>query len=431
MAPLLQTLLENKQMDRSIEIEVSSRKKKKGILLLFFIALILVSGVLALRKFIKPSLNASEITTSGVVLGSIENTINASGEVLPEFEEIIASPIQASIQQVIMEPGKKVKKGQSILRLDKTATQSEYDKLQFQMESKANEIRKLRLDLEKSFFDIKSNNSIKQLKISNLKDGVSSAQRLLKAGGGTREDVERAALDLKIAGLEKLQLENEIRSKQQTMKIEIREAEIALAIQRNDLKALKRKLDLAEVVATRDGVVTWVNKNIGASINQGEALVRIADLGSFKIAGSMADNMLDQISNSMPAIIRIGESKLKGRIVNISPAINNNIVSFDIKLDDKDTKLLRPNQKVDVFLVTEVRPKVLQVANGPAFNGRGKQDVFVIKNGRAERRTVEAGLSNFDYIEILSGLNAGETVITSDMSAYKNSRSIAILTNQK
>jgi HlyD family secretion protein len=418
-------------MDRSIEIEVSSRKKKKGILLLFCVSLILVLGVLVLRRFIKPSLNASEITTSNVVLGSIENTINASGEVLPEFEEIISSPIQASIQQVIMEPGKKVTKGQSILRLDKTATQSEYDKLQFQMESKANEIKKLKLDLEKSFFDIKSNNSIKQLKISNLKDGVSSAQRLLKAGGGTREDVERAALDLKIAGLEKLQLENEIRSKQQTMKIEIREAEIALAIQRNDLQALKRKLDLAEVVATRDGVVTWVNKNIGASINQGEALVRIADLGSFKVAGSMADNMLDQISNSMPAIIRIGESKLKGRIVNISPAINNNIVSFDIKLDDKDTKILRPNQKVDVFLVTEIRPKALQVANGPAFNGRGKQDVFVLKNGSAERRTVEAGLSNFDFIEIKSGLKAGETVITSDMSSYKNYKSIPIANNQK
>jgi HlyD family secretion protein len=418
-------------MDRSIEIEVSSRKKKKGILLLFCVSLILVLGVLVLRRFIKPSLNASEITTSNVVLGSIENTINASGEVLPEFEEIISSPIQASIQQVIMEPGKKVTKGQSILRLDKTATQSEYDKLQFQMESKANEIKKLKLDLEKSFFDIKSNNSIKQLKISNLKDGVSSAQRLLKAGGGTREDVERAALDLKIAGLEKLQLENEIRSKQQTMKIEIREAEIALAIQRNDLQALRRKLDLAEVVATRDGVVTWVNKNIGASINQGEALVRIADLGSFKVAGSMADNMLDQISNSMPAIIRIGESKLKGRIVNISPAINNNIVSFDIKLDDKDTKILRPNQKVDVFLVTEIRPKALQVANGPAFNGRGKQDVFVLKNGSAERRTVEAGLSNFDFIEIKSGLKVGETVITSDMSSYKNYKSIPIANNQK
>lgn len=418
-------------MDRSIAIEVSAKRRTKVIIWTSCIALLLISAIWLMRGFLKPALSTGDISISRVEVGAIENTINAAGEILPEFEEIISSPIQASIQEVLLEPGRKVTKGQSILRLDKSATESAYERLQFQMESKANEIRKLKLDLEKSFFDIKSNNNIKELRISNLKDGVTSAQRLLKAGGGTREEVEQAALNLKVAGLEKLQLENEIRSKQQTMKIEIREAEIALAIQKNDLEALKRKLDRADVVATRDGVVTWVNKNIGASINEGEALVRIANLSSFKVAGSIADNMLDQIFNSMPAIIRIGGNQLKGSIANISPAINNNIVSFEIRLDVKDSKILRPNQKVDVFLVTESRPKVMRVANGPAFNGSGRQDVFVLKDGVAERRSVQTGLSNFDYIEVIRGVKAGEEVITSDMSSYKNYKVISIVNQQK
>lgn len=101
---------------------------------------------------------------------------------MPEFEEVLASPINASIKSVLPDAGNEVKKDQSILTLDKSVTQTEYDKLKFQMESKENEISKLKLDLEKSFFDIKSNNSIKQLRISNLKDAVSSAKRLLKAG---------------------------------------------------------------------------------------------------------------------------------------------------------------------------------------------------------------------------------------------------------
>lgn len=414
-------------MDRSIEIEVAATKKKRRLIIIIAVVLSLLLATWLIRSLLKPSLYTSDIMVSKVELGAVENTISATGEVLPEFEEIIASPIQASIQEVLLEPGRKVVKGQSILRLDKSATQSEYERLQFQMESKANEISKLKLTLEKSFYDIKSNNSIKELRISNLKDNVSAAQRLLKAGGGTREDVEKAALDLKVAQLEKQQLENEIRSKQQTMKIEIREAEIALAIQKSDLQALKRKLDRAEIVASREGVVTWVNKNIGASINEGEALVRIANLSSFKVAGSMSDNMLDQIYNSMPAVIRIGENQLKASISNISPAINNNIVSFDLRLDDKAAKTLRPNQKVDVFLITETRPKVMRVSNGPAFNGAGKQDVFVLNKGVAERRTVETGLSNFDYIEIKSGLKPGDQVITTDMSAYKHYQAIPIL----
>ncbi|MGQ7855465.1 efflux RND transporter periplasmic adaptor subunit [Pedobacter sp. WC2501] len=413
-------------MDKLIEEEVSSKRKKKTYLIIFIIIIILATTVWLVRFYFKPSLTDADITTARVETGIIENTINATGEILPEFEEVLTSPINASIKNVLMDAGNKVNKGQSILSLDKSVTQTDYGKLQFQMESKENEIRKLKLDLEKSFFDIKSNNNIKQLRISNLKDAVSSAKRLLKAGGGTKEDVERTELDLKVAELEKLQLENEIRSKQQTMKIEIREAEIALAIQRNDLDALKRKLDLADVIATRPGVITWVNKNIGSSVHEGDALVKIADLSGFKVAGSMSDNLLDKIHNNMAAIIRIGNTQLRGSIVNISPSVSNAIVSFDIQLNQKDSKELRPNQKVDVFLVTATRNGVLRIANGPAFNGSNLQEVFVLKNGIAERRAVKTGLSNFDYVEILSGLKAGDEVITSDMGNYKNTKTITI-----
>lgn len=413
-------------MDTQIEEKVINRKKKKRILISCVVVAMLIATAWLIRYYFKPSLTKADFTTAKVTTGIIENTINATGEVLPEFEEIIASPISASIKKVLMDAGNKVNKGQSILTLDKSITQTAYEKLRFQMESKENDIRKLKLDLEKSFFDIKSNNSIKQLRISNLKDAVSSAKRLLNAGGGTKEDVERAQLDLKVAELEKLQLENEIKSKQQTMKIEIREAEISLAIQRSDLDALKRKLDLAEVVATRQGVITWVNKNIGASINEGEALVRIADLSGFKVAGSMSDNMLEKVNNHMAAIIRVGDKQLRGTIVNISPAVKNGIISFDIQLNDKSNAALRPNQKVDVFLITDTRNGVLRIANGAAFNGSNLQEVFVIKNGIAERRTVKTGLSNFDYIEIVSGLKEGDEVITSDMASYKNVKKITI-----
>ena len=416
-------------MDTLIEAEVNAKRKKKRFLWLLISIAILVACVWLLRYYFNPSLKESDFTTAKVEKGIVENTLNASGEVLPEFEEILASPINASIKNVLMDAGNKVQKGQSILTLDKSVTQADYEKLQFQMESKQNEISKLKLDLEKSFFDIKSNNSIKQLRISNLKDAVTSAKRLLKAGGGTKEDVERAELDLKVAELEKQQLENEIKSKQQTMKIEIKEAEIALAIQRNDFNSLKRKLDLAAIVATRAGVITWVNKNIGASIREGEALVRIADLSGFKVAGSMTDNQLDKIHNNMPAVIRIGDAQLRGTIINISPAVSNGIVSFDIQLDQKDSKELRPNQKVDVFLVTATRNGVMRLANGPAFTGANEQEVFVVNNGIAESRTIKTGLSNFDYVEILSGLKVGDEVITSDMKNFKNTKKITINKN--
>jgi len=413
-------------MDRQIAEEVSKIKKKKMLVVILIVAIVLTLSLVAMRYYIKPVLHPSEFSTSTVEIGYVENTVNATGEVLPEFEEILTSPIQAALRNVLMDAGAAVKAGQSVLTLDKTAAQAEHDKLSYLIESKENEINKLRLDLDKSFYDIQSNNKIKQLRISNFKDAVASAERLFKAGGGTREDVEQAELNLRVAVLEKQQLENEIRNKQQTMKIEIREAELALAIQRNDEQALKRKLALAEIIATRPGVITWINKNIGASINEGEPLVRIANLSSYKIAGSISDNLMDQLHTGMPAIIRINELQLRGRVTSISPSVSNAIGSFDVQLDEKNNRLLRPNMKVDVFLITNAHNKVLRTTNGPAFKGSDLQDVFVLQQGRALRRTVKTGLSNFDFIEVLSGLKAGDQIITSDMSKFEFSDEISI-----
>lgn len=414
-------------MDKVIEAEVIQARRKKTIRIILLVVVFIATAVWLLRGSLTASVSRRVITTAVVERGNVENTVSASGEVLPEFEETVTSPIAASIQQVLLDAGSKVMPGQSILTLDKAAAMAEIEKQQFQLESKRNEIRKLRLQLDKSFYDIKSSNDIKQLRINSLEADVENAKRLYKAGGGTREDIEKAEQNLKVARLEKLQLENEISSKQQTMQVEMREAAIAASIQENDLKELQRRLQRASIVASRPGVVTWVNKNIGSTIRDGEALAKIADLSSFKVQGSISDTYLDQVRPGMKAIIRINEEKLGGTVVKIQPAIQNNIVYFDIRLDSVNNAMLRPNMKVELFLVTAASNNVLRVANGPAFKGAADQDVFVVIGNKAERRPVHIGMSNFDYVEIKDNVRAGELIITSDLSSFRNAKTINLL----
>src|SRR5271169_1554891 len=119
-------------MDKEITQEVTSQNRKKGIVITLISVAVLVLAVWLVRAIFKSTLKRSEITTAVVQVGDIENTINATGEVLPEFEENITSPINASIKNVTMDAGNKVKAGQSILTLDKSAAQNDYDKQKFQ-----------------------------------------------------------------------------------------------------------------------------------------------------------------------------------------------------------------------------------------------------------------------------------------------------------
>lgn len=413
-------------MDKNIEQQVLSGKKKKTVRYVLLGMILLIVVVVAMRYGLGSTLRQSEITTAIVSRGNIENTINASGEVLPEFEEVISSPIAASVQKVLLDAGRRIRTGQSILMLDKSAAQMEYEKLKFQLESKQNDIRKIKLELDKSFYDIKSNNNIKQLRINSLKASVENAKRLLKAGGGTREDVEQAELNLKVAQLEKQQLENEISSKQQSMRLEMKEVELAASIQQNDLEVLGRKLTQANIQASRDGVVTWVNKNIGAAVQPGEVLARIADLSGFKVKGTISDNSVGLLKNGMTAIIRIGETQVRGKVINIYPSVQNATVSFDIKPDSSNNKLFRPNLKADVFLVTDRHEQVLKVSNGPAFQGTPSQYIYVLKDGIATRKLVQIGLSNFDDVELKDEVKEGDVIITSDLKEFKNISQISI-----
>ncbi len=414
-------------MDKELSIHEVRKQKSKNWLIGIVALVVILLIVWWLRNTLSSSIRKSEIRTAVAEMGAVENTLTASGEVQPEFEQVITSPITAVIQQVFLDAGSNIKAGEKILELDKEATQLTFDKEKDEVDLKRNKVVKLRLDLDKSFYDLKISDSIKAMKITSLRADVENAKRLQKAGGGTREAIETAEMNLRIAELEKKQLENDIKIKQQTMRADIKESELSAQIQEKQLMEYQSKLQKANIIATRSGVLTYVNKNLGSKVSEGEILARLADLGSFKIIGAISDNYADQVKIGMPVIIRINDTQLRGSLTNIQPSVQNNILSFDVALDSKSTHLLRPKLKVEVYLITAAQQNVVRVANGPAFKGASMQEVFVLrKDGKAEKRTVKVGLANFDYVEIIEGIKPGETVIISDLSEYKNTKELEI-----
>nr|WP_290940066.1 efflux RND transporter periplasmic adaptor subunit [Haliscomenobacter sp.] len=128
----------------------------------------------------------------------------------------------------------------------------------------------------------------------------------------------------------------------------------------------------------------------------------------------------------LPVIVRINETDLRGMITQIKPSVENDVVQFSVQLDDAQNAALRPNMKVEIFVVTSRAKQSVRVANGPAFNGKKRQNIFVLENGLARRREIEVGLSNFDYVEIKNGIRPGEKVIVTDLSRFEHLREITL-----
>jgi len=413
-------------MDREIAPEYVKSEKSRRWVIGTLIVFSIIVAIYLFRQSLTSSIDANRIRTGIVQTGDVENTLTATGEVIPAYEQIITSPIKASIKRVLLTPGTRIEPGQAILELDKSLTQIEFERFQDQLSLKQNSIEQLRMKLNKELYDAEIGDKIKSLNINKLRADFEDARRLQKVGGGTAEDITRAENALKIAELEKKQLENNLSYNRESMSASLRETQLGAQIEGKNLKELQHKLRMADIVADRKGVLTWVNENIGSSVSEGEMLAKVADLGSFRVDGSCSDVYADQVKVGMGVLVKLNETVLQGIITQVKPAVKDGVIGFAIQLDNASNVSLRPNMKVDVYVVTNVSLKTLRIQNGPAFTGKRKQFIYVLENGKALRREVETGLSNFDYVEIKSGLKVGEKVILTDMNQYEHLEEISI-----
>lgn len=414
-------------MDREIDPTVVKQEdwKRRGWIVL--IVLLLIGGIFGLRSLLSTKVEANRLRMARAELGRMDNTLNASGEVIPAFEQVITAPIRAEVKEVLTAVGTTIEPGTPIVSLDKSFSELAYEKLKQELELQRNSITKLGFQLDKTLFDLKIMDSIKALRINQLQAELDNAIRLESIGGGTQEGIDKAALDLKIAQLEKQQLENDLRIQEKSTVTDLKELEIQSNIQANAIREMEEKLKRADIVAQRKGVLTWVNDNIGSTVSEGESLARIADLQSYRVLATCSDLYAERLRVGMQVIVRLtDEDQILGSITNIRPTIENNVITFDVQLEDSAHPMLRPNQRVEVFVVTASKNNIVRVQNGPAFKDRASQRVFVMKGEMAERRDIQVGMTSFDHVEILSGIEAGEEVIISDMSRFEHLETIKI-----
>lgn len=176
-------------------------------------------------------------------------------------------------------------------------------------------------------------------------------------------------------------------------------------------------------------MVTWVNEEIGATVNAGEPLARVADLSSFKIKATISDTYAEQLKVGGPVTVRINNTDLRGEIANIQPKVENGIITFYVRLQEKNHQALRSNLRVEVFVLTDFRPNVLRVKNGPFFTGATEQAVFVVEGDKATRRLLKTGASNLDFVELQGDIAAGERIILSNTKEYAHLSEIQLTDN--
>ncbi len=414
-------------MDRPL----SQQKQRKNNLRPYFrIAAILGAVAILfflLRSVLTTKADRDEFQMATVELGDIANSISAYGSVVPAFEEQVNAPVATEIKEVLVRSGAAVQAGVLLMSLDEEYIQLEYEQTKDQVELRKTNITRLGYEYEKNLNELKYDDSIKELQVSALEAQLKDAQRLQQIGSATIEEVEKAKLDLEIAQLEKKKLENDLKFREKTTESDRRKLELEVLIEEKKLQELRRKLNETEVTSPRPGVVTWINESIGQKVNEGDPLVRLANLEAFRIEASCSDRYANIVKTGLPVEIRINNSRLNGYISSILPAVENNTLEFIVELEEYDHESLRPNLRVEIFIISDQKEQVMRVRNGAAFTGAIDQEIFVVRGDQAVKEQVQIGLTSRDYVELIgSNIQAGDRIIVSNMENYEHLNSFTL-----
>ncbi len=403
------------------------KERKKKFIKYGAIGVAAVVCIAVLISFMRSSVNKKDLVFSEVDNGTIEVSVSASGKVVPAFEEIINSPINTRIVEVYRKGGDSVDVGTPILKLDLQSTETEYKKLLDEEQMKRYQLEQLKVNNNTYLSDLSMQVKISAMKLNRMEVELRNERYLDSLGSGTTDKVRQAELNFNTGKLELEQLRQQYANESKVKEADLKVKELEFNIFSKSLAEMKRTLDDAQIRSPRKAILTYINNQVGAQVAEGSQVAIISDLSHFKVEGEIADTYGDRVAAGGRAIVKIGNEKLEGTVSSVTPLSKNGVISFIVQLNEDNNKRLRSGLKTDVYVMNAVKEGVLRLANASYYVGRGEYELFV-QDSKDEvvKRKVQLGDSNFEYVEVISGLKPGDKVVVSDMSSYKNKNKLKL-----
>ncbi len=379
------------------------------------------SGLFALNTF-----KSGTFENVTVTRGEVISTMEAAGVIESENEVILLSPAASIVKSILKEPGSQVQQGEIILQLQTETVLDEIDKLKDQLEVKRNNLERNQLTSQSTKLDLDYNEEVKRLKVISLKAQLSDQEQLLEVGGISPARVEETKQEITLAekDLDMLIEKNSLRLKQ------LKSEDRGLLLQiRMDEKALEEKLELLSKMNLRApsaGMILNISASVGEKVSADKMLVRMSDLSSFKLIGSINEQFAGQIKTGSQVFVTVESETLHGLVGNITPLVENNKVQFNVHLEESSHPNLIANQNVQIKILINEKENALRIKKLPGFENGKKQKVYVIEGDKAVKRDILLGIIGNEYCEVLSGLSEGDVVIAEEMGGFRNLNEIDI-----
>lgn len=370
------------------------------------------------------------IKTAQVVNGEIEETIATTGKVLvaPNGQAMVGTKVDGRAVRVLAEPGHQVRAGQPLVVIDSPQIADLRGQL---TEARA----KVRLAEQKRARTVKSENRSAVIQSKNRLDlaeaTLARKKRLAELGAAAGREVAEAEMEYKNAKAEY--------EYQSTIQITREQQEAVSELEQNQAVVMRLTQSLAALGASSSGeggilsisspiAGTVVDRHIsvGQAVNQGSELLTIMNLANVIIEAQLPESQAGRVQVGGRLIARLPgdpDHPFEGKIESVGGTVDpaKRTVSVRARVTNVGTHL-KHEMALEVRIASGTRKSGLLVPVSALLDDEGITAVYVKEGERYERRQVTIGTINYQWAEVLSGVEAGEEVVTTGAYQLKNMR---------
>ncbi|HET7658275.1 MAG TPA: efflux RND transporter periplasmic adaptor subunit [Bacillales bacterium] len=370
-----------------MELEESRSKRVWPKILIWFAVALFVAATLAANIYhmkTKTSYAPKSLKTAVVTRKTMKETTIASGEVEPaESASFNIDPSKGEIVKVYVQAGDQVEKGDKLFRYDGKQLNEQLQSLKLKKQS-----TQMQIDHRAS-------------QISDLNQQISDKE-------------DQNAPDSVISSL---------KSQKDDLSFQNQLSEIDLQQTRLQIQQIQNQLNELVIKSTMDGKVQSVATK---PYNGQEPIVTVVSAGPYEVKGSLTEYDVVHVKEGQSAMVQakaLDGHNWKGTVVkigNIPESTQQNLVAgqqqsvssypFTVALKGT-TDLIRPGYHVNVEITIKQHENVPVVPMSAILSKGSKSYVFVVKNGKLDKREIETGLTNGVQKEVIKGLRAGEKIV--------------------
>jgi RND family efflux transporter MFP subunit len=324
--------------------------------------------------------------------GGERTVLNASGYVTARRAATVSSKVTGKVVEILIEEGMKVKEGQVVARLDDTNVKTSLDVAQAQLESAKTAVDETRAQLKQADQEFQR------------------ATNLANKNIESQSDLDKAESDAKSLAA---------RLARQERDITVAERNVAL---------WQQQMDDMVIRAPFDGVVTTKDAQPGemiSPVSAGGGFTRtgigtIVDMDSLEIEIDVNESYINRVEPGQPVVATLDaypDWKIPCKVIAIIPTADRqkSTVKVRVGFDKLDPRIL-PEMSVKVAFRetgggTATAIRAVMIPKSAVQSQDGRDIVFVVQNGRAERRAVTVTDTQGDDSVLSAGVSAGESVV--------------------